>query len=211
VFKEIKQNQWEKVYEYKEHKNSVNSVVFSPHEYGLILLACSSDGFISLHEYKSKYNNNILDDNWVSNLYDAHAFGVTSISWEPSTREDQTIRFVSGGNDNKLKIWSINRLRNNPEKIFDLEGHTEVITDVAWFNNLNGRSTIASCGKVKDNLLKDNVVYIWSFVENEWTKAELMTFDCNVSRINWSQCGNNLAVCLSNYYVYVFKVHYVLI
>ena len=56
MFKEIKQNQWEKVYEYKEHKNSVNSVVFSPHEYGLILLACSSDGFISLHEYKSIYN-----------------------------------------------------------------------------------------------------------------------------------------------------------
>jgi WD40 repeat protein len=73
---------------------------------------------------------------------------VTCISWEPSTREDQTIRFVSGGNDNKLKIWSINRLRNNPEKVFDLEAHTEVITDVAWFNNLNGRSTVASCGKV---------------------------------------------------------------
>lgn len=57
IFKEVKQNLWEKVYEYKEHKNSVNCVVFAPHEYGLILIACSSDGYISYHEYKSNGNN----------------------------------------------------------------------------------------------------------------------------------------------------------
>lgn len=32
-----------------------------------------------------------------------------------------------------------------------------------------------------------------------------MNSDCSVARIVWSESGNNLAVCLSNYYVYVFK------
>ena len=90
----------------------------------------------------------ILDDNWSSNLYDSHAFGVTCLSWEPFITEDLAIRFVSGGNDNILKVWSINRMKNTPERIFNLEAHTEEITDVAWFNDSNGRSTIASCGKV---------------------------------------------------------------
>ena len=38
---------------YEKHKNSVNSIAFAPHEYGLILLCGSSDGSFSLHEYKS--------------------------------------------------------------------------------------------------------------------------------------------------------------
>jgi protein transport protein SEC13 len=54
IWKEISLNNWEKIYEYTEHKNSVNSLAFAPQEYGLILLCGSSDGSISLHEYKSK-------------------------------------------------------------------------------------------------------------------------------------------------------------
>ncbi len=50
----MSQNAWERIFEYNEHKNSVNSLSFCPHEYGLILLCGSSDGSISLHEYKSK-------------------------------------------------------------------------------------------------------------------------------------------------------------
>jgi protein transport protein SEC13 len=45
---------WEKIYEYSQHENSVNCLSFAHHEFGLILLAGSSDGNISLHEYKSK-------------------------------------------------------------------------------------------------------------------------------------------------------------
>ena len=51
--KEVSNHIWEKLYEYCEHKNSVNSLLFAPQEYGLILLCGSADGFISLHEYKS--------------------------------------------------------------------------------------------------------------------------------------------------------------
>jgi len=53
IWKEMSQNIWERIFEYNGHKNSVNALSFCPHEYGLILLCGSSDGSISLHEYKS--------------------------------------------------------------------------------------------------------------------------------------------------------------
>ncbi len=53
IWREANNFRWEKIYEYAEHKNSVNCIAFANHEFGLILLAGSSDGFISLHEYKS--------------------------------------------------------------------------------------------------------------------------------------------------------------
>jgi protein transport protein SEC13 len=53
IWKEGNQHKWEKIYEYNEHKNSVNCISFANHEFGLILVAGSSDGHISLHEYKS--------------------------------------------------------------------------------------------------------------------------------------------------------------
>ena len=52
IWKESSLNKWDKIYEYNDHKNSVNTVAFAPQEYGLILLAGSHDGNISIHEYK---------------------------------------------------------------------------------------------------------------------------------------------------------------
>lgn len=43
----------EKFYEYRDHKNSVNTVAFYPNEDSLLLLAGSSDGNLSIHDYKS--------------------------------------------------------------------------------------------------------------------------------------------------------------
>ena len=44
---------WEKLYEYSEHKNSVNCLSFAPQEFGFIFAAGSIDGHISIHEFKS--------------------------------------------------------------------------------------------------------------------------------------------------------------
>jgi len=55
IWKDFGQGKWEKVYNYENHKNSINSLAFAPNEFGLILLCGSSDGFFSLHEFKSKY------------------------------------------------------------------------------------------------------------------------------------------------------------
>ena len=67
IYKEKKDNIWEKDYIFIEHTNSVNSCEFSPYEYGLILLCGSSDGKISIHENKNnKWSHQII----ISHLQD---------------------------------------------------------------------------------------------------------------------------------------------
>ena len=66
--KEISIHNWEKIYEYSEHKNSVNCLLFAPQEYGLILLCGSADGYISLHEYKSKNTLNKMINGIIEKL-----------------------------------------------------------------------------------------------------------------------------------------------
>ena len=58
---------WEKIYEYKEHQSSVNSVCWAPYDLGLILAAGSSDGTISIHTYQQ------ADKTWeVKRIQNAH-------------------------------------------------------------------------------------------------------------------------------------------
>ena len=117
IWKEISQNIWDKIFEYTEHKNSVNSISFAPAEYGLILLCGSSDGYISIHEYKN--------EQWFSRKQEAHSLGVNSVSWGPSfypitfqneennnlTNSLAPIRFVTGGCDNLVKVWTLSSFR----------------------------------------------------------------------------------------------------
>ena len=52
IHREITPNVWNVVHEHKFHDSSVNSISWSPHEYGLMLACASSDGRISVLEYK---------------------------------------------------------------------------------------------------------------------------------------------------------------
>jgi protein transport protein SEC13 len=129
----------------------------------LILLAGSSDGYLSLHEYKNEV--------WNYFQFFGHGFGVNSVSWAPlntqtgsneniigsNFNDSRPLRFASGGMDNLIRIW---HSRDNNIKSFyvtsTLEGHEDFVRDVAWRPNSNNTSniavfdTIASCGDVKD-------------------------------------------------------------
>ncbi len=54
LWKESTGSKWEKLHENGDHENNVTSINFAPQHFGCILAAGSSDGFISIHEYKSK-------------------------------------------------------------------------------------------------------------------------------------------------------------
>jgi protein transport protein SEC13 len=114
---------WEKIYEFTHH-NSVNCVTFAPQEYGLILLCGSSDGYVSIHEYKN--------ENWHMHKALAHGFGVTSVSWGPYS-DGAYLRFASAGMDNLIRVW---QSKNNQIESFyvatTLEGHEDVVKDVSW-------------------------------------------------------------------------------
>ena len=104
---------------------------------------------------------------------DAHAEGVTSVSWGPalnpitfdkeevngSNNQLAPMRFVTGGCDNLVKIWTFTPLStletieesNFAEKIKteDLEPHSDWVRDVAWLNYVGyACDTIATCSEV---------------------------------------------------------------
>ncbi len=117
---------WEKLYEYS-HTNSVNSVAFAPQQYGLILLCGSSDGFVSVHEYKN--------ENWASHKFQAHGLGVNAVSWGPCTELQMPLRFVSVGMDNLIRIWQAKDSKiDSFYVVTTLEGHEDVVRDVSWRN-----------------------------------------------------------------------------
>jgi protein transport protein SEC13 len=206
----VSPNNWEIIYEYNEHKNSVNSLAFAPQEYGLILLCGSSDGTISLHEYR--------DENWLSRKMDAHVMGVNSVSWGPpfypitfQNDEDQNhssslapMRFVSGGCDNLVKVWTVTGEESDGQRIFkpiDLpEGHSDWVRDVAWLNYVGyAFDTIASCSE-------DESVLIWKCEDNKWKKTALVKkFNTPTWKVSWSHCGSYLAVSAGDNCVYLFK------
>lgn len=86
-------------------KLSVNSICWAPHEHGLSLAAGSSDGSIWIIEQRG--------DRWIETLVsaNAHAVGVTSVSWRPvvafgalSSAVVPPLQLVSGGCDNAVRF-----------------------------------------------------------------------------------------------------------
>ena len=86
-------------------------VSWSPHELGCLLACASSDGHVSVHEFK--------DNNFQHVAFPAHGLGVNSVSWAPAAAPGSIVssagpghshavqrRFVTGGCDNVLKIWA---------------------------------------------------------------------------------------------------------
>lgn len=160
-----------------------------------MLLCASSDGFISVVEFKDegKYDHIIVS---------AHSFGVNAVSWAPpsvsgslvqSSGQQQTQesrRFVSGGSDNSVKIWKFDPASNTYVVETTLTGHTDWVRDVAWSPSVLSKSYIASASQ-------DKTVIIWTQEgDGPWTMKLLRSekFPDVVWRVSWSLSGNVLAV-----------------
>ncbi len=91
----------------------------------------------------------ILDDSWVDLKFDAHNYGVNTINWAPFNKSEDYLKFVTGGCDNKVKVWVVER-KNTPlvEIVTILEGHSDWVRDAVWITNNNESKLIASCGNV---------------------------------------------------------------
>ena len=98
---------WNVVANFTVHNASVNIVSWAPHESGCLLACASSDGYVSVLEFQ--------EGNWTHKLFPAHGAGVNAVSWAPSIVPGSLVRrepapggvrrFVTGGSDNKVKIW----------------------------------------------------------------------------------------------------------
>ncbi|KAL9072851.1 MAG: hypothetical protein Q9157_004964 [Trypethelium eluteriae] len=185
------------------HTASVNLLSWSPPETGCLLAAGSSDGAISVLEFK--------DANWNHTTFAAHPLGVNSVSWAPalgpgalfaaqptttsSTTPNQTStpqrRLASGGSDNLVKIRDWDAAEGWRETVA-LPGHSDWVRDVAWSPTPLTRTYLASASQ-------DHTVRIWTTTQpgsgdaNAWS-ATVLQFEAVCWRVSWSLSGNVLAV-----------------
>lgn len=163
---------------FQEHESSVNSISWSPHEFGLGLACGSSDGTISVLTLKP-------DGSWEkAKIQQAHPVGVTSVSWASASSLETSIgadsrllqRLASGGCDNTVKVW---KFMNNSWKLDcfpPLSKHVDWVRDVGWAPNFGlGRSTIASASQ-------DGTVVIWTQV---FVSFSIATRNCSYVISTW--------------------------
>ncbi len=188
--------QWSLVFTYAQHTASVNMVSWSPPDLGCLLACASSDGSVSVLEFR--------DNNWSSQIFPAHGLGVNAVSWAPSgvpgaiTRRDgggqagPVKRFVTGGSDNQVKLWEFQPQSQNYANTLVLpNGHSDWVRDVAWSPTLLSKAYIASASQ-------DKTVRIWTSPNpgdpNSWVLSKTLEFDAVLWRVSWSLSGNILAV-----------------
>ncbi|TGZ84120.1 transport protein SEC13 [Ascodesmis nigricans] len=186
------QGQFVKLAEHANHHASVNAVHWAPHELGAILAAASSDGKVSVMELKD-------DGSWDTKIFSAHTIGCNAVSWAPATQAGSLVstsgvssnavrRFVTGGSDNLVKIWTYNPELGTYTVDTTLDGHTDWVRDVAWAPSILPKSYIASASQ-------DKSVIIWTAdsPNGPWNK-KVLQMDAVVWRVSWSLSGNVLAV-----------------
>jgi len=198
---------WENTFEYREHDSSVNTIAWAPYEYGQMTLACgSSDGDVSILHYQES------DGSWQANrIQQAHATGVTCLSWAPAMgpgsalqpveETTPTLKLVSGGCDNSLKIWTHTESGWSAGVALTPATHKERIRDVAWAPSLGlSCNIIASCSQ-------DGKVVLWTqqTPNSAWEPKVLEEYDVPVWRVSWSMTGNVLAVSSADNKVVLYK------
>lgn len=168
----------------------VNMVSWAPHSLGAILACASTDGKVSILEFK--------DDSWDTRIISAHATGCNAVSWAPdvnpgslvqsSATNTQGIRkFVTGGSDNLVKIWQYSPDQDTYIVETVLDGHHDWVRDVAWAPSILSKSYIASASQ-------DKSVIIWTSDAGGPFQQKRLEMDAVVWRVSWSLSGNVLAV-----------------
>jgi protein transport protein SEC13 len=193
----------------------VNDVSFAPHEYGLILAGCSSDGKVSVltHGVEDGIND------WSVAYIQVNNLGVNAVSWAPYAAYDAAdegksqMRLVTGGCDNRIRFWTkttsptgtsitwTEDLKNQPIAPSSAT-HSDWIRDVAWSPSIiPNMNIIASCSE-------DRTVIIWTQqggLGQEWNGVVLHTFEDPVWKLSWNMTGSILAVSSGDSNVTLWK------
>ena len=190
----------------------MNLIAWSPHECGCLLACASSDGSVSVLEFKdSAPQAAAAGGNAASSLFDhkifaAHAIGANAVSWAPSILPGQlekaapagqpappVRRFATGGSDCLVKLWEFSPATGSYEPLVTLSGHADWVRDVSWSPSMLSKSYIASASQ-------DKSVKIWTLAagqdpaqEGNW-RSQTLSFEVVIWRVSWSLSGNILAV-----------------
>jgi len=199
IWKEEQKNQWKaQGNPFNKHIFSVNSIAWAPREIGLVLGCASSDGKVSIIQFKDNNPLNRLE----SKPFEAHKPGVNSICWGPAVsllgaNQKPVSRFVTGGCDNIAKVWT--EVNGKWEVSAELNGHKDWVRDVSWAPNIGLPSqTIATASQ-------DKSVIIWREEENRWRAVHTIKTNGVPWRVSWSITGTILAVSTDENKVSLFK------
>lgn len=217
VWMEETPGMWRQIYEYAWHASSVNCVAFAPYQYGLIFACASSDGFVSIC---TRLEDGTWDERRVSESRDGgahtHPLGANSVAWAPALQpgglwmpersSPPAMRIVSGGCDDRVKVWKWDeQTKNWVLEGAPLKGHREMVRSVAWAPNVGlTRWVIASGGQ-------DKRVLVWSREMGkgegvEWSMIEVgKGFKDVVWSVSWSPTGNLLGVAYGDDKVALWK------
>jgi len=195
-----KNGAWGKLAEHANHQASVNSVQWAPHEVGAVLACASSDGKISVLEFRE-------DGSWDVKLFQAHAIGCNAVAWAPATSPGSIVqtsggapnatssrRFVTGGSDNLMKIWSWNVETGQYQEENTLQGHSDWVRDVAWAPSILPKSYIASASQDKTAIIWASIPPVNTETSQVTWQKKVLQFDSVVWRVSWSLSGNTLAI-----------------
>lgn len=218
LWRETRPFDWQIVFSDLTHRSSVNGVSFGPWEYGLALASCSTDGSIIIFSKGSDENG------WSKKIIkDAHAGGVTSLSWATATSPATLAagpacigatlgpkRIVSGGCDNFVRIWEEPRRRDGGSSEW-IEvhsfgpdgpevGHSAWVRDVSWRPNCGiPTNMIVSVGD-------DQHVIFWkqAHEQQKWEVVCRHKMESAPCKVSWSVTGSIACISFKNDAV-VFK------
>lgn len=192
------------VFSYLEHEAAVNSLDFADYRFGLVLLACSSDGTFSIH--RRKLNNSGY--RWDSFRYkNAHTFGCLAVDFAPfiapfaPITEEAKIRFATGGCDSLIKLWRLNGDVFEEENFESetLKEHSGWVRDLSWKNKLvQSKEVIASCGE-------DGRIILWTNAGKGWQKVILGNFEVPVWTVAFNSNVNLLSAATGENVVQIYK------
>jgi len=184
------EGEWKVVYKYDGHKSSTTSIDWAPYKSGAIIACASADGSISIHD--------LINNEWSAlKIPNAHVNGVNCISWSNKLFNNHLL-LVSGGNDNKIKIWQDQI--NMWSVMYETDDQLYSIKDISWSPTPGlYKHVFASCAS-------NGRVFVWGS-DNcvDWVKTEIDPNNTQKQKISFSCFGTVLSITMNSYAVQLWK------
>lgn len=197
VWKEHAPQHWALVHKYLGHEGSVNAIAWAPREAGMRLACASSDESVSVLTHHGQ-------GSWTTKMWSAHKTGCNAVSWAPYDAQSvgqsgSGLRLVTGGCDNRVKVWRCGADGEWTEEMVLPPLHTDWVRDVAWAPTvgIGGGAVIASCAQ-------DRKVVVWTEANAQWT-PKVIELPAAVWSVSWSVTGGILAAAAGDNQVTLWK------